>query len=861
VADDVEERLQTLLETGRRYKLFGDETASAATCTKVSGPPPTVVPGMGDDTKELHRRVRAWRDGQDPDRPGQPMSIDALEMEQLQALVPVAQGVGQATGMDAERVKVVNERLTQIWNLTKKGIRQRDFRDPNERTPTPSPSEMPAYGPGGPIQYPAPPPLKSDEEESADRQAYRVRLYKRITLAYLDALLSARETIPECCVPHEIRGTVQVNGQQFPKVGCEDPVIEGLVAYGKAIQEIGSAEDEMLRADYELLIQKQQLTADVLSVIPVAGEFLDIYSLWADENLAGNCLTRFEKVLIPVMLAVPFIGPQAVKAALARSPRAAAAVQRFAVWFDTLSMRFADYTEAIARRWNRTPADVDAIEKALKEAAPLPHGIGRELDEVMAKINALPDDELRRFNPSEPDVTKIRQKLKDDATIYDNLRKAGEDRIWIRHVSPELRERAIARSKKVMEENLDKLQESRKAVVQASNMVEEHLDAIEVLVKVPGEPKVLVFRFVEADATELIRMGYGTKGMNVKGKSANWGPHAGFIPVDQKFSKLGNPKKALDGHEADKIKKFHEQVRVCLEQGKCFQTDAVRPDKSTVLVLGDTGRLVLQTPEGAFLDPSTMKAVTLTADEAGAAKSMKVLALTDNGKPLTADYDFLAFGTEGPHRSPAFNTDTGFITKKQEEILGQVNDAVKKAGYEGGNIAHHGAETFYPGSPGALKVDPVVTAIDPKRGLVTIPRCDAKCMERWCKTTRACGGLPICGDTPTPPCLPVDPDRLLKDFFHAKRLEGFNLDPNPVWGWGSYNVLGGWTVQGFLEQGVVGQLRTMGPTAVTREMALAAQRAILTGLKRGAHYIFECSPSSRWPNRTRSRAAGRRPSS
>ena len=37
-----------------------------------------------------------------------------------------------------------------------------------------------------------------------------------------------------------------------------------------------------------------------------------------------------------------------------------------------------------------------------------------------------------------------------------------------------------------------------------------------------------------------------------------------------------------------------------------------------------------------------------------------------------------------------------------------------------------------------------------------------------------------------------DAQRLVKDYFHLKRLQGINLDPNPRWDWGFYNALDGW---------------------------------------------------------------------
>jgi toxin LF subunit len=47
-------------------------------------------------------------------------------------------------------------------------------------------------------------------------------------------------------------------------------------------------------------------------------------------------------------------------------------------------------------------------------------------------------------------------------------------------------------------------------------------------------------------ATQLIAHGFPTKGIEVKAKSADWGPMAGFIPVHQEFSKLNGNEKAIE---------------------------------------------------------------------------------------------------------------------------------------------------------------------------------------------------------------------------------------------------------------------------------------------------------------------------
>ncbi|MES2998661.1 MAG: anthrax toxin-like adenylyl cyclase domain-containing protein [Pseudomonadota bacterium] len=72
---------------------------------------------------------------------------------------------------------------------------------------------------------------------------------------------------------------------------------------------------------------------------------------------------------------------------------------------------------------------------------------------------------------------------------------------------------------------------------------------------------VIMFRPVEAIAKTLLEEGEcPTKDFNIKGKSASWGAWAGFIPVEQKYSKL-----AITNVEA--IEKSNTKVQKCIEDG------------------------------------------------------------------------------------------------------------------------------------------------------------------------------------------------------------------------------------------------------------------------------------------------------
>ena len=64
--------------------------------------------------------------------------------------------------------------------------------------------------------------------------------------------------------------------------------------------------------------------------------------------------------------------------------------------------------------------------------------------------------------------------------------------------------------------------------------------------------EVIIFRSTGPWAKRWIRRGYPTKNFHVKGKSSDWGPHAGLVPYDGIYSKVGyDTAKAAKGTQAN----------------------------------------------------------------------------------------------------------------------------------------------------------------------------------------------------------------------------------------------------------------------------------------------------------------------
>ncbi|EEL02945.1 Calmodulin-sensitive adenylate cyclase [Bacillus cereus BDRD-ST196] len=102
------------------------------------------------------------------------------------------------------------------------------------------------------------------------------------------------------------------------------------------------------------------------------------------------------------------------------------------------------------------------------------------------------------------------------------------------------------------ETNLKGIQvDEGKEAIKNSGLVSEHVEGFKEIAK--NNHTYIFFRPVNKLSTELIKQGAATKGLNVHGKSSDWGPMAGFIPYDANFSKVyGNQDKVDRGYNDNK---------------------------------------------------------------------------------------------------------------------------------------------------------------------------------------------------------------------------------------------------------------------------------------------------------------------
>ena len=147
---------------------------------------------------------------------------------------------------------------------------------------------------------------------------------------------------------------------------------------------------------------------------------------------------------------------------------------------------------------------------------------------------------------------------------------------------------------------------------------------------------------------------YPTKNFKIKGKTSCWGLWAGFIPVDQRYSKL------IKEADAEAIQKANKQIQVCISQKHALTTHLTIPEeyfkclkerKTICPQQQEEDYQVIHCPypyDETSFERAYVKKVNTALGVGYAVYTMEkkpfyVLADTDLKQPLIADYDPLAF--------------------------------------------------------------------------------------------------------------------------------------------------------------------------------------------------------------------------
>ncbi|MDY7575431.1 anthrax toxin-like adenylyl cyclase domain-containing protein [Actimicrobium sp. CCI2.3] len=164
---------------------------------------------------------------------------------------------------------------------------------------------------------------------------------------------------------------------------------------------------------------------------------------------------------------------------------------------------------------------------------------------------------------------------------------------------------------------------------------------------------VFGFRPVNPLATQLLEQGYPTKGLTIKGKSADWGPMAGFIPVLQELSKIAGKTKV--------IKKANGEINACINNKHAVSIPLVinqdRLDtlcRMGIITQGITGSsdnlcILAKKNNQQHVFSAKLSVRNQVAEYAIAYQGEPVNVLAQSGstgkppRPITADYDLLLF--------------------------------------------------------------------------------------------------------------------------------------------------------------------------------------------------------------------------
>jgi hypothetical protein len=255
---------------------------------------------------------------------------------------------------------------------------------------------------------------------------------------------------------------------------------------------------------------------------------------------------------------------------------------------------------------------------------------------------------------------------------------------------------------------------------------------------------IILFRPVELIAKSLHEeKKYPTKDFNIKGKSASWGAWAGFIPIDQAYSKLVSAR-------IDQIQKYNKNVQDCIKQGHAIATD-LRITKKRYQELVALGIIIPQHQkrENAFtalhcpipnqdrFQLCYAKEITATSEYAiytAEKESFQVLADIYLKRPLIPDFDLLAifnpwedFGRENIRPNPDVSYEKrlrklsireqtyvetkedfyarelpnlGNITQQTLKKIHQMNDALNKGAHL--QCIHHNDDAGSPASSPTL---------------------------------------------------------------------------------------------------------------------------------------------------------------
>lgn len=282
-----------------------------------------------------------------------------------------------------------------------------------------------------------------------------------------------------------------------------------------------------------------------------------------------------------------------------------------------------------------------------------------------------------------------------------------------------------------------------------------------------GENVLIAVRPVEKICRTLISEGYGSKGLHIKGKSSNWGPMAGFIPVDQKFSKLaGNPEKIAaynqKNHDSIHVKKSASQEHLHISSNRIKELAGMGMMNN----LWDISPAAGYNKAIAFESTPKQGATETFEAHQREDRQWEIFSSTGGQReklmviPLTADFDLLFvhshyedvdLGQQDKKRP--FHPTLGIVSDKTTSVIDALNAKFDRGGPEK-NMVHHGADTENPVTEMAANFP--TTVLIPKKMLQN---------------------LGIYTDSP----VLIKNEQELAKLYRTMQASGIKVETNPLW--------------------------------------------------------------------------------
>ena len=522
---------------------------------------------------------------------------------------------------------------------------------------------------------------------------------------------------------------------------------EGFRRYAGLISNIAGADSAFLADQAIKMAETQDTVMIAFELTPVVGDLIELYRFGTGTEVLGGELSKLDRALSGVFLFTPSVIEQLFK----RYPKIFFSMKSFIKELVYPAGGFFD----------------SAIIRGGQELAPLKKKAGEIWDQMLGLEKQLAEHI--------------------GGTVRDVVGESIEA-IWRRM------------------EHLPGGNLTRRASIQASNMIAPHVDALREVAMARGE--ILMFRpfnplgkaAMEQAVEEAKQNGtrIATKWMDVKPKSAGNAILGAAIPINPRLSKFDDQlKKALRDGDLEEFANIERKVEEM--RGKVTALFKKRDAKGNPLVKGtpavyegqtvrwatkEDGEVVMGVwnEAGDLIDPITKTSFGIADPQ----KAKKIMIITDpNAAKILPDYDMFAVGSKAKahdkviakkgkdytlkgDRTGTYTARGGEIVEEESVFAGSlgglsranldtmtdINHTIVKHTGVKGDLVHHGPANFWEDIP-----DYPITVYMPDGDVKTI-------LEG------------------------VNGDRheACKEFYHVLKQEGYSgFDPHPNWGWPEYD--------------------------------------------------------------------------